>query len=90
MPKKLQFLNAPFHVNVILNTFRFFMTAKMKKRIFVTRNAKPSNISIDNLPTDIGGNGENYIALAKYWKQIAQENSYWYKNQEEYKSIITE
>lgn len=84
--KKLEFVNAPVYINAVLNTFRFFMTSKMKSRVFVTKETLPTS-SI--LPTDLGGTGESYKELAAYWKTRAQENCNWYRGIEEFSKTLT-
>lgn len=71
--KKLEFVNAPFHVNIVLDVFRSFMTKKMKERIFVRRGLPEFNSS-DFLPVELGGNGESYAQLAAHWQNVVVKN----------------
>ncbi|KAJ6648879.1 Retinol-binding protein pinta [Pseudolycoriella hygida] len=77
--KRLEFVNAPAYVNAFLNTFRFFMTTKMKSRVCVTTDKPSINAK---LPKELGGNGETYKELAEYWKSRAQESRQWYRDME--------
>jgi CRAL/TRIO domain len=71
--RNLEFVNAPFHVNVILDIFRSFMSKKMKDRITVRRGLPEFN-SNDRLPGELGGNGESYDVLAKHWQNTLVKN----------------
>lgn len=75
--KKLEFINAPIYLNAVLNTFRFFMSSKMKSRVCVTNESASTNTA---LPTDLGGMGDSYKELATYWKCKAQENRNWFRD----------
>lgn len=70
--KLLEFVNAPPHVNLVLNTFRLFMTPKMKSRV-VLRTAT-SEVKTE-LPVDLGGSGKSYQQLAQEWKSIIENNA---------------
>lgn len=83
--KKLEFVNAPVYINAVLNTFRFFMSSKMKARVCVSNKTSAVNTL---LPKELGGNGESYNELATYWKVKAQENSRWYHDMEEYRKYF--
>lgn len=83
--KKLEFINAPQHVNVILDIFLKCMSKKLASRVSVTRGSSTVEA---NLPKDLGGNGPSYDDLAKYWKQKTQEKSKWFAEQEQYKMIL--
>lgn len=85
--KLLEFVNAPIHINVILNTFRFFMTQKMKSRIVVRKTSSKIDVK---LPKDQNGDGESYCELAKYWKNKVEQNVDFYKDDEQYKTIIND
>lgn len=86
MTKKLEFVNAPFYVNAFLNTFRFFMSNKLKTRMFVT-GGRPS-INVSCLPPELGGNGHSYDELAVYWKDYVQQNAVWFEEDNKYKSTL--
>lgn len=83
--KKLEFINAPIYVNAVLNTFRLFMSTKLKSRISVTRGLSTVNV---NLPKELGGTESSYAELGLYWKQLVEQNAVWYKDMEKYKSVI--
>ncbi|XP_067618036.1 retinol-binding protein pinta [Eurosta solidaginis] len=86
-PKLLEFINAPTHVNIFLNTFRLFMTPKMRSRVVVQRRL--TTVECDGLPKDIGGNGPTYKELACKWKQFVESNVDFYREYDKYKSILT-
>lgn len=80
-PQLLEFVNAPVHVNFILNVFRSFMSEKMKSRVKVSKR-EIQMAKFVNLPTDLGGTSESYAELALYWKQKVQEHAAWYADME--------
>lgn len=86
-PKRLEFVNAPIHVNVVLNIFRSFMSGKMKQRLTINKG-RPVNHSIPLhvLPQDLGGTGPSYTELADHWRRKAIEYRDWFLDMERYKS----
>lgn len=70
---------------MVLNTFRYFMSPKMKERLYVTRGL--STIQA-NLPSNIGGNGPSYKELATYWKAKTEQHAEWFAQQEQYKMLL--
>ncbi|EDW84557.1 uncharacterized protein Dwil_GK14187 [Drosophila willistoni] len=85
-PKLLEFTNAPGHVNFFLNTFRVFMTPKIRSRLVVRREG--TTVQCDQLPPELGGQGLSYKDLAVKWKQLIEENANFYVEQSKYKSIL--
>lgn len=85
-PKLLEFVNTPMHVNLILNTFRVFMTPKMRSRVVVQK--KRCSVKCENLPIELGGTGPTYKELTVQWKRLVEENAEFYKETEKYKSIV--
>lgn len=87
-PKRLEFVNSPIHVNVVLNLFRSFMNSKMKQRLSINKGA-PVNHSIPMsvLPKDLGGHGFSYAELTEHWLGKAIERRSWFLEMEQYKSI---
>jgi len=83
--KKLEFVNAPQHINLVLDIFLKFMSKKLRNRVFVTRGQSTVEAK---LPTDLGGDGPSYVELAKHWKQKTQERAKWFAEQEQYKMIV--
>ncbi|XP_058803014.1 retinol-binding protein pinta-like [Phymastichus coffea] len=86
--RSLDYVNAPAHVNVVLNIFRQFMTKKLKDRIHVhTSDGKSllKKITPSILPAELGGTDSNYETLKKYWKQQVEENKQWFVEDEKYK-----
>uniref|UniRef100_A0A1B0GIG6 Putative phosphatidylinositol transfer protein sec14 n=2 Tax=Lutzomyia longipalpis TaxID=7200 RepID=A0A1B0GIG6_LUTLO len=83
--RRLEFVNAPAHVNVVLNIFRSFMSAKLKERVFVTKGLPKNN---ENLPANLGGHGPSYQELAVYWRKTAQESAEWFAQNEQYKMTL--
>lgn len=84
-PKMLEFVNAPTQVNIALNTFRFFMTPKMKSRMIVRKTTSQLNT---NLPKELGGEGQSYSELALKWKRIVENNADFFREDEKYRSTL--
>ncbi|XP_055906223.1 retinol-binding protein pinta [Eupeodes corollae] len=84
-PKMLEFVNAPTHVNFVLNTFRLFMTTKMRSRIVVRKGTSETNVK---LPRDLGGTGMSYKELALKWKTAVEQNADYFAEYEKYKTIL--
>lgn len=85
--QKLEFVNANFGINVVLDIFRSFMSAKMKARVSAKRG-KPEFKASDNLPVELGGNESSYESLAAHWKTVLESNSEWFVRDEPFKSLI--
>ncbi|XP_013101214.1 retinol-binding protein pinta [Stomoxys calcitrans] len=85
-PKLLEFINTPMHVNLVLNTFRVFMTPKMRSRVVVQK--RNCSVKCENLPSDLGGKGPSYKELAIQWKRLVEENAAYYVEDDKYKSTI--
>ncbi|XP_001845080.2 retinol-binding protein pinta [Culex quinquefasciatus] len=82
-PQVLEFVNAPVHVNFVLNVFRSFMSEKMKSRVKISKH-EIKMAEFVNLPSDLGGTGESYAELALHWKRKVQEYAAWYAETEQY------
>ncbi|XP_055371612.1 retinol-binding protein pinta [Condylostylus longicornis] len=74
--KLLEFVHCPPHINFILNTFRLFMSQKMKSRLVV--RVSSSEVEAD-LPSNLGGKGSSYQEIASNWKKIVENNSSFYE-----------
>lgn len=85
-PKLLEFINTPIHVNLVLNTFRLFMTTKMRSRVVVQKRG--TSVKCENLPTDLGGTGPSYAELSLKWKRIVEENASFFVEDDKYKSVL--
>ncbi|XP_059611480.1 retinol-binding protein pinta [Phlebotomus argentipes] len=83
--RRMEFVNAPAHVHVILNIFRSFMSSKLKDRVYVTKGLPKNN---ENLPANLGGHGPSYQELAVYWRKKAQDSADWFARNEQYKMTI--
>lgn len=83
-PKMLEFVNVPTHVNIVLNTFRFFMSPKLKSRMIVRKTTSQMS---STLPKDLGGKGESYSELAQKWKNIVEKNAAFFADDEKYRSL---
>ncbi|XP_058467874.1 retinol-binding protein pinta [Malaya genurostris] len=82
-PQLLEFVNAPIHVNVVLNVFRSFMSTKMKSRVKISRRI--THVSkVINLPPELGGSGDSYHDLTVYWKKQVQDHANWYAETEKF------
>lgn len=84
--KKLEFVNANYGINVVLDIFRSFMTAKMKERISVKRG-NPKFKASDKLPKELGGVVETYATLAHLWKQTLENDQQWFLDDDKFKSL---
>jgi hypothetical protein len=83
--KKLEFINAPIYVNMVLDIFRSFMSKKIKERVFVRRGLPEYG---DHLPKDLGGKSSSYSELANYWKNVVLDNTKWFTEDDNFKSIL--
>ncbi|XP_035794957.1 retinol-binding protein pinta-like [Anopheles albimanus] len=81
-PKLLEFVNVPLHVNVVLNVFRSFMSAKMKERVVISKKGSTME-QLVNLPRELGGTGGTYPELASHWKKVVLANAPFYSRMEE-------
>lgn len=64
------------------------MTSKMRSRVLVQKNHYCS-IKSKNLPTELGGDGPSYEETGKKWKKLVEENVDFYKEDDQYKSILS-
>ncbi|XP_034485501.1 retinol-binding protein pinta [Drosophila innubila] len=87
-PKLLEFTNTPRHVNILLNTFRVFMTPKIRSRVIVRHGG--TMVICNQLPRDLDRNGQGptYKELAMKWKNLLEQNVDFYVEQGKYKSIL--
>lgn len=86
-PKRLEFVNSPMHVNVVLNIFRSFMSSKMKQRLSINKgNPVNHSIPLNVLPKDLGGTGPGYAELTAHWERRAVEHRDWFLEMERYKT----
>lgn len=84
-PKVLEFINVPAHVNITLNVFRMFMSPKMKSRIIVRKGTSEIKTK---LPVELGGQGESYITLTKYWKDNVERHAQFFIKDDMFKTIL--
>lgn len=82
----MEFINSPARINIVLSTFRLFMSQKMKERLHVTRGLPTTTQA--KLPSNIGGDGQSYKELAKYWKAKVEQHADWFTQQEQYKMTL--
>ncbi|ALC47570.1 pinta, partial [Drosophila busckii] len=85
-PKLLEFTNAPRHVNLFLNTFRVFMSNKIRNRVVVHREG--TIVQCKQLPRELGGLGPSYKELAIKWRHLVEQNADFYVEQGKYKSLL--
>ncbi|CAH2016315.1 unnamed protein product [Acanthoscelides obtectus] len=86
-PKRLDFINAPIYINLVLSIFKSFMTQKMKSRVRVIYGGAKSlykEIDRDILPSDYGGKGESVKELSKYWYEKLVQYQDWFAEDEKY------
>lgn len=92
-PQRLDFVNAPIYINVVLNIFRAFMTEKMKSRIHIHWAGKGfdtlhEGVDKEELPQEYDGNNGLLIDNIEYWYKKAKDNTEWLKEDENYKSLL--
>lgn len=92
-PQKLEFINAPVYINVVLNVFRAFMSDKMKNRIHVHWAGKGFEnlhkvVSKEILPEEYGGTNGQLSDFIHVWKMKVLDNVEWYKEDEKYKANL--
>lgn len=88
--RRLDFINAPIYVNVVLNTFRRFMREKLRNRVHVhysSLNALYEEVSPAILPYEYGGTDGSLQELKEYWKSEVMENQEWFVEDEKHKAI---
>nr|CAH7768044.1 unnamed protein product [Callosobruchus chinensis] len=86
-PKRLDFINAPLYINVVLNIFKRFMSQKMRSRVSVHYGGAKSlykEIDKDILPSDYGGKSESVKELSKYWYEKLIQYQDWFAEDEKY------
>ncbi|XP_033341692.1 retinol-binding protein pinta [Megalopta genalis] len=84
----LDFINAPRFINVMLNVFRSFMNAKLKKRVHVhmkDRLKLHKTLPTDILPEEYGGSDGTLRDLIDYWKHEVEEHRAWFVEEEKYR-----
>ncbi|XP_014212091.1 retinol-binding protein pinta [Copidosoma floridanum] len=89
--RSIDYVNAPTHVNLVLNMFKQFMSKKLKERMHVHQGDGRmiiKKISMGVLPYELGGTEENYELLTRYWKKLAEDNQQWFFEDEKYKMKI--
>lgn len=89
-PKQLEFINAPTYINVVLNIFKQFMSAKLKSRVRVhyTENFNLTElISAEVLPQEYGGQDGDLKQHIEYWRIKLLEHKEWFIENEKYKSV---
>ncbi|KAK7792213.1 hypothetical protein R5R35_000493 [Gryllus longicercus] len=90
-PKRLDFINAPMYVNVVLNVFRKFMKDKMRKRVYVHSghlNNLHKEVPKSILPKEYGGSDGCVSELTEYWKQKTIASREWFIEDEKYKAFV--
>lgn len=90
-PQRIEFVNAPSYINVVLDIFKNFMTTKLKSRIHVCHNGYSSLVKFvdkDILPENYGGSEGTLEELGNYWSEKLITYSDWFKEDEFYKAEI--
>lgn len=86
--QRLEFINAPSYINIVLNIFKSFMTKKLKERVHVHKKGSKTflnKIQRDILPSEYGGSDGSVKDLKDYWKREVEENHVWFIDDERYK-----
>ncbi|KAJ8978918.1 hypothetical protein NQ317_013356 [Molorchus minor] len=88
-PKQLEFINAPVHVNVMMNVFKSFMSEKLRKRVkvhFKGTDGLYHNVDRSILPPEYGGDGDDMESLIGYWNRTLLSYREWFADDEQYKA----
>ncbi|KAG5892444.1 hypothetical protein JTB14_009852 [Gonioctena quinquepunctata] len=86
--KQLEYINTPFYLNVILNLFKSFMSAELKKKVRVHSTLDSFHKIIDKniLPVEYGGFGESIKDLIDYWNEKLLSYRDWFLEDEQYRA----
>lgn len=90
-PKQLEFINAPVHINVVLNVFKSFMSKKLQGRVrvhFGGLETLHEEIDKDILPVEYGGNDGSIQKHIDFWLEKLQQYKEWFANDEQFKSEL--
>uniref|UniRef100_A0A336N1X3 CSON011904 protein n=1 Tax=Culicoides sonorensis TaxID=179676 RepID=A0A336N1X3_CULSO len=82
--KLLKFLMVPSHVIWALQIFRSFMSAKLKSRMFISRDTAEDP---SRLPVDLGGTESSYDELTVYWREKMESNADFFNRFDKYKTV---
>ncbi|XP_044754741.1 retinol-binding protein pinta-like [Coccinella septempunctata] len=88
-PQRIEFVNAPPYVNVVLDVFKNFMSAKLKQRTHVCHDGFSSVakfVDEDILPIEYGGSNGTLEDLGRYWSEKLISYSEWFAEDEKYKA----
>ncbi|XP_014469668.1 PREDICTED: alpha-tocopherol transfer protein [Dinoponera quadriceps] len=88
--QSINFINVPIYVDVVLSIFKQFMNAKLKQRLYISRQGVRNScreLPTEILPTEYGGTDCSLQELKEYWKKMAIENRDWLANDEKYKML---
>ncbi|KAL3268050.1 hypothetical protein HHI36_007179 [Cryptolaemus montrouzieri] len=90
-PKKMEFVNAPAYINVVLDVFKSFMSEKLRKRVTVRYDGIASVVNIVDkaiLPCDYGGEDGSLEELGRYWNEKLRSYTDWFVEDEQYKADL--
>ncbi|XP_044268835.1 retinol-binding protein pinta [Tribolium madens] len=88
-PKKLEFVNAPIYINVILSIFKGFMSEKLKGRVKVHYGGREDVLKIvpkEVLPKEYGGEDGSLEEVIGYWVGRLEEEKEWFAQDEKFKA----
>ncbi|KAK9871001.1 hypothetical protein WA026_009961 [Henosepilachna vigintioctopunctata] len=83
-PQKIEFVNTPFFVNVVLNLFKTFMPEKLSKRVHVNSTLNILDKAI--LPKEYEGEGESVEDIVNFWRQKVVSRASWFLEDEKHKA----
>ncbi|CAG2063587.1 unnamed protein product [Timema podura] len=89
--RKMEFFNAPVHVNVVLNIFKRFMTDKLRQRVHIHSKGLESlqdAINPELLPEEYGGSNGTLKQLIDHWKKRVLDKRQWFLEEEKHKADI--
>jgi len=87
-PQRIEFVNAPSFINVVLDVFKKFMTAKLKQRTFICHDGFSSLakfLDVGILPKDYGGEDGTLEELGEYWREKLISYSDWFAEDARYR-----
>lgn len=90
-PKHLEFVNAPFYINVVLRIFKNFMSDKLKSRVkvhFKGIGSLHEVVEKENLPAEYGGTDGSLCDLIEYWSNKLLFYREWFQEDEKFKANI--
>ncbi|XP_044754739.1 retinol-binding protein pinta-like [Coccinella septempunctata] len=90
-PQRIEFVNAPTFINVVLDIFKKFMTMKLKQRTHICYDGFSSLakfVDKEILPEEYGGVEGSLTELGEYWSEKLVSYSEWFAEDEKFKAEV--